>query len=130
MTKIAEKLLKAASLIILLILVSILALPASPIAAGAKPNGVGKPQSIQDPQRLQNAMHALLQRAYAQQKIINDWHGKARLVNAKAQTGKREESNKASGEAASLRACQIQLAMARSPEDITIPGCRLKSKTH
>ena len=130
MTKIEKKLLTTASLIILLVLVSVPALPASPIAAGAKPNGVGKPISIQDPQRLQQAMYALLQQANAQQKIINDWHRKARLVTAKTQNRKREESNKGSDEAASLRACQIQLAMARTPDDITIPGCRPKSRTH
>jgi hypothetical protein len=129
MTKIAEKFLKAVSLIILLILVSILALPASLIAAGAKPKEVGKPQRIQNPQKLENAMHTLLQKAYAQQKIINGWHRKARLETARMEAKEREESAKALA-AASRRACQIQLAMARTPEDITIPGCRFKSKTH
>lgn len=123
MTKMVEKLLATASPIILLILVSIFALPAFLIAASAKSDVVGKPQRIQDPQKLQKTMHALLQKAYAQERIINNWHRKARLENAKMEAKKRKENNGAMA-AASRRACQIQLAMARSPEDITIPGCR------
>ncbi len=124
MTKIVEKLLATASPIILFIcLASISALPAISNAADTKLDAIGKPQTIHDPQKLQIAMHALLQKAYAQQKIINGWHRKARLEAAKVEAKKRKESTKVLA-AASRRACQIQLAMARTPEDITIPGCR------
>jgi hypothetical protein len=124
MNKISKKLLVSASPIILPIcLASILALPAISISASPKSDVVGKPQRINDPQRLQKAMSALLQKAYAQQKMINNWHRKARLENAKMEAKKRKEDNRAMA-AASQRACQIQLAMARTPEDITIPGCR------
>gem|GEM_PF-3288057 len=129
MTKIVEKLLVTASPIILPIcLASILALPAISISASPKPDVVGKPQRIQDPQKLQNAMHALLQKAHAQHKIINNWHRKARLETARMEAKKRKESAKALA-AASRRACQIQLAMARTPEDITIPGCQPTAKS-
>jgi hypothetical protein len=129
MKTMGQKLLTNTSPVILLILISILYFPGFSFATMPKPGPVGKPQRIEDPQRLQNAMRALLQKAYAQQKIINGWHRKARLETARMEAKEREESAKALA-AASRRACQIQLAMARSPEDITIPGCRFKSKTH
>ncbi len=129
MNKIVEKMLVTASPMILPIcLASILALPAISSAASSKADVVGKPQRIQDPQKLYNVMSGLLYKAYAQQKIINDWHRKARLEAAKLEAKKRKESAKALAEA-SRRACQIQLAMARTPDDITIPGCRRKSGT-
>ena len=129
MNRISTKLLVSASPMILAIcLASILALPAISISASPKSDVVGKPQRIQDPQRLQKAMSALLQKAYAQQKIINNWHRKARLENAKMEAKQRKENNRAMAEA-SRRACQIQLAMARTPEDITIPGCRPTTKS-
>lgn len=128
MNKKEQELLKSASPAILLILVSILSFPSFSFATGPKPDPVGKPERIQ-PQRLQYVMHALLQKAYAQEKIINNWHRKARLEATKMEAKKRRESAKAMT-AASRRACQIQLAMVRTPEDITIPGCRPKSRTH
>jgi hypothetical protein len=129
MNKFVEKMMVTASGMILPIcLASILALPAISSAASPKADVVGKPQRIQDPQRLQKAMHALLHKAYAQHRIINDWYRKARLATAKMEAKERKESAKALAKA-SQRACQIQLAMARTPEDITIPGCRPKPKS-
>ena len=123
-----QKLLTNASPVILLILISILFFPGFSFASGAKPSGVGQPYRIQSPQRLQGAMHALLQRAYSQHRIINNWYRKARLAAAKMRAKERKERSRALT-AASRRACQIQLAMARSPEDITIPGCRPTAKS-
>jgi hypothetical protein len=114
-----QKLLMSASPVILLILVSMLSFPGFSFAAGTKLAMVGKPQRIQDPQRLERAMHALLQKAYSQHRIIDNWYRKARLAAAKAEAKKREETSKALT-AASKRACQIQLAMARTPEEFTI----------
>ncbi len=105
-----------------------MALPAMSIAAGPKSYIVGKPQKIQDPEKFEKVMHALVQKAYVQHKLITEWHERARS-EAKKMQAKNDRQNKALAAAAAERACQIQLAMARSPEDITIPGCRATPKT-
>jgi hypothetical protein len=128
MVKVAEKWMTVAPSIILLILSIILAVPALLIAAGAKSDIVGKPQRIQDAGKLEKAMYALVQKASVQHKLINDWHQRARLESNKMQAKNQGQSTKAMASAASKRACQIQLAMAQSPEDITIPGCRATQK--
>ncbi len=122
-----QKLLTNASPAILLIVITILSFPGFSFATMPKPGPVGKPERIQ-PQKLQNLMSALLQKAYSQRKVISDWHRKARLAAAKAEANKRKERSRALT-AASKRACQIQLAMARSPADITIPGCRPNARS-
>jgi len=83
---------------------------------------------MQDHEKLQKAVYALLQKANVQHKLITDWHQRARLENSKMQAKNHGQSTKAIAAAASKRACQIQLAMARTPEDITIPGCRAMGK--
>ena len=67
-----EKLPETVSPIILLI--CILAFPPFSFAASPKPDIVGKPQRIDNPRVLQKSLNALLQKAHAQYKIINDWH--------------------------------------------------------
>jgi hypothetical protein len=124
-----DKLLKNASPIILLILLCILVFPGCLVAAGSKSDVVGKPQRIQDPGKLQKAVYALLQKANVQHKLITDWHERARLESKKMQAKNHGQSTKAMAAAASKRACQIQLAMARTPEDITIPGCSATGKS-
>jgi hypothetical protein len=88
MNRIAEKWLTNASPIILLILVSILVLPAFLMATGPKPSNVGLPQKIHDPEKLQSALYALVRKADAQSKIINKWNRKARLKTAQVQAKK------------------------------------------
>jgi hypothetical protein len=73
-------------------------------------------------------MHALVQKAYVQQKQITQWHERARLESKKMQARNYGQNNKALVATATKRACQIQLAMARTPEDVTIPGCRATQK--
>jgi hypothetical protein len=124
MKKKGRKLLMNASPAILLILISILSFPCFSFAAGTKLAMVGKPQRIQDPQRLERAMEGLLNKAYSQHRIINNWYRKAKLAAAKMQAEKSKERSRTLATEASRRACQIQLAMTRTPEDITIPGCR------
>ena len=128
MTKIAEKVLTIALQVMLLSLLNILAVPTLLIAASAKSDIIGKPQRIQDPVKFQKAVYALLQKANVQHKLITDWHQRARLENNKMQAKNHGQSSKDIAAAASKRACQIQLAMARTPEDITIPGCRATGK--
>ncbi len=100
------------------------------MATGPKPSNVGLPQKIQDPEKLQRALYALLQKADVQSKIVNNWHRKARLETAHMEAENRKQDTKVGAvAAASLRACQIQLAVARSQDDITIPGCRFIPKT-
>jgi len=128
MTKIAEKLLTIALSVMLLSLLNILGVPTLLIAASAKLDIIGKPQRMQDHEKLQKAVYALLQKANVQHKLITDWHQRALLENNKKQAKNHGQSTKAIAAAASKRACQIQLAMARTPEDITIPGCRATGK--
>ncbi len=123
-----DKLFKNASPIIMLILVCILLGSGSLFAASPKSDNTGKPQRIQDSEKLQKVMYALLQKANVQHKLITDWHQRVRLENNKKQAKNHGQSTKAIAAAASKRACQIQLAMARTPEDITIPGCRATGK--
>lgn len=123
------KLLNYASPLTLLILLYILVFPGCLFAAGAKSDIVGKPQRIQDPGKLQKAMYALVQKASVQHNLINDWHQRARLENDKKHAKNNAQTTKVMASAATKRACQIQLAMARTPEDITIPGCRATGKT-
>jgi hypothetical protein len=129
MIKVSEKWMTVAPSIILLILSIILTVPALLMAAGSK-SDIGEPQRIQDPVKLQKAVYALLQKANVQHKLITDWHQRARLESKKMQAKNHGQGTKAIAAAASKRACQIQLAMARTPEDITIPGCRATGKTH
>jgi hypothetical protein len=124
-----DKLFKYASPLILLMLLYILVFPGYLLAAGAKSDIVGKPQRIQDAGKFQKAMYALVQKASVQHKLINEWHQRARLESNKMQAKNQGQTTKVMASAASKRACQIQLAMARSPEDITIPGCRATGKT-
>ena len=128
MTKIAEKVLTIALPVMLLSLLNILAVPTLLIAASAKSDIIGKPQRIQDPVKFQKAVYALLQKANVQHKLITDWHQRARLESNNMQAKNHGQSSKDIAAAASKRACQIQLAMARTPEDITIPGCRATGK--
>ncbi|MGO9122338.1 MAG: hypothetical protein ACLQPD_32590 [Desulfomonilaceae bacterium] len=128
MTKIAEKCLTIALSVMLLILLNVLGVPALLFAVGPKSDIVGKPQRIQDSGKFQKVMYALLQKANVQHKLITDWHQMARLENNKKQAKNHGQSTKAIAAAASKRACQIQLAMARTPEDITVPGCRATDK--
>ena len=111
MNKIAEKLLTNAPPIILLILVSILVLPAFLMATGPKPSNVGLHQKIQDPEKLQRALYALLQKADVQSKIINNWHRKARLETAHTEAKKPKQDTKAIAAEASLRAFDSLTAM-------------------
>ena len=127
MTKIADKLLLAPPIILLICLASIL--PAMSIAASLKSDVVGKPQKIHDSEKLQKAMYALVQKAQVQHKLINEWHEKARLEAKKMQAKNNGQNTKPTAAAATRRACQIQLAMERTPEDITIPGCGPTRKT-
>ncbi len=124
-----DKLFKNASQTIFVILVCILVFTGCSFAAGSKSDIVGKPQRIQDAGKLQKVMHDLVQKAYAQHKQITQWHESARLESKKMQAKNYGQNNKALVATASKRACQIQLAMARTPEDITIPGCRVTGKT-
>ncbi len=124
-----DKLFKNASRTILLILVCILVFPGCLFAASPKSEAVGKPLRIQDSGKLQKAVYALVQKAGLQQNLINDWHQRARLESKKMQAKDQGQNSKAIAAAASKRACQIQLAMARTPEDITIAGCRATGKT-
>jgi hypothetical protein len=128
MIKVSEKWLTIALSIILLIFLIILVVPTLLFAASAKSDILGKPQRIQDPVKLQKAVYALLQKANVQHKLITDWHQRARLESNKIQAKNNGQNNKAPVAAATKRACQIQLAMARTPEDITIPGCRATGK--
>jgi len=110
-------------------LLGIFALPANLIAGSSKMDIVGQWRMVQ-PENLQNALHALLQKAQVQNAKMTQWHRKARLERDKMQVKNREQETKVGAvAAASLRACQIQLAMARSQDDITIPGCRFIPKT-
>ena len=111
MNKIAEKLLTNAPPIILLILVSILVLPAFIMATGPKPGNVGLPQKIQDPEKLQSAVYALLQKADFQSKIINNWHRKAQLKTAHMEAKNRKQDTKAIAAEASRRAFDSLTAM-------------------
>ena len=111
MNKIAEKLLPNAPPIILLILVSILVLPAFIMATGPKPRNVGLPQKIQGPEKLQRALSALVRKADAQSKIMNNWHRKARLKTARMQAKNRKRDTKAIAAAASRRAFDSLTAM-------------------
>jgi hypothetical protein len=111
MKNIAEKLLTNAPPIILLILVSILVLPAFIMATGPKPSNVGLPQKIQDPEKLQRALYALVRKADAQSKIINNWYRKARLKTTRMQAKKTKQDTKAIAAAASRRAFDSLTAM-------------------
>ncbi len=128
MKHIAKNLRNTASLILFLILASLLAAPSFSMAARAKADTIGKAQRFKDPQRLQKAIHVLIQKAQTQQRIINDWHRRSRLEAEKARAKNRKVAVKMSP--ATTRACHIQLAMARTQEDITIPGCRIDLKNH
>ena len=111
MNKIAEKLLTNAPPIILLILVSILVLPAFLMATGPKPSNVGLPQKIQDPEKLQRALYALLQKADVQSKMVNNWHRKARLETTQMQAKNRKQDTKAIAAEASRKAFDSLTAM-------------------
>lgn len=111
MNKIAEKLLTNAPPIILLILLSILVLPAFIMATGPKPGNVGLPQKIQDPEKLQSAVYALLQKADVQSKIMNNWRRKARLKTAHMEAKNRKQDTKVIAAEASLRAFDSLTAM-------------------
>ncbi|MGO9119578.1 MAG: hypothetical protein ACLQPD_18460 [Desulfomonilaceae bacterium] len=87
-----EKLPETVSSIILLI--CILAFPALSFAASPKPDIVGKPQRIDDPQALQKSLNALLQKAHTQYKIINDWHLRVQLEKTNAQAKNHKQSTK------------------------------------
>ena len=137
MKSITETLVGKALLTGAIFLLGIFALPANLIAGSSKMDIVGQWRVVQ-PEKLQNALHALLQKAQVQNAKMTQWHRKAQLeqdkmqvkMQAKMQAKNREQETKVGAEAAaSLRACQIQLAMARSQDDITIPGCRFIPKT-
>jgi len=129
MKSITETLVGKALLTGAIFLLGIFALPANLIAGSSKMDIVGQWRMVQ-PENLQNALHALLQKAQVQNAKMTQWHRKARLEQDKMQAKNREQDTKVGAvAAASLRACQIQLAMARSQDDITIPGCRFIPKT-
>ena len=134
MKSITETLVGKALLTGAIFLLGIFALPANLIAGSSKMDIVGQWRMVQ-PEDLQNALHALLQKANVQQAKMTQWHRNARLeqdkMQIKTQAKNREQDTKVGAvvAAASLRACQIQLAMARSQDDITIPGCRFIPKT-
>jgi len=129
MKSITETLVGKALLTGAIFLLGIFALPANLIAGSSKMDIVGHWRMVQ-PEKLQNALHALLQKAQVQNAKMTQWHRKARLEQDKMQAKNREQDTKVGAvAAASLRACQIQLAMARSQDDITIPGCRFIPKT-
>jgi hypothetical protein len=83
MTDKREKLLK--NVLPLILLICILAFPAFSFAAGPKPDMVGKPQTIHDPQELQKSLDVLLRKAHAQYEVINGWHRRTQLEKARAQ---------------------------------------------
>ena len=133
MKSITETLVGKALLTGAIFFLGIFALPVNLIAGSSKMDIVGQWRMVQ-PENLQNALHALLQKAQVQNGKMTQWHRKARLeqdkMEVKMQAKNREQETKVGAEAAaSLRACQIQLAMARSQDDITIPGCRFIPKT-
>jgi hypothetical protein len=133
MKSITETLVGKALLTGAIFLLGIFALPANLIAGSSKMDIVGQWRMVQ-PENLQNALHALLQKAQVQNAKMTQWHRNALLeqdkMQVKMQAKNREQDTKVGAlAAASLRACQIQLAMARSQDDITIPGCRFIPKT-
>ena len=138
MKSITETLVGKALLTGAIFLLGIFALPANLFAGSSKMDIVGHWRMVQ-PEKLQNALHALLQKAQVQDAKMTQWHRKARLeqdkmpdkMQVKTQVKNLEQETKVGAvvAAASLRACQIQVAMARSQDDITIPGCRFIPKT-
>jgi hypothetical protein len=114
MKNITGKLATHAPPIILLILTMILATSALSMATGPDLSNVGQAQKIQDPQKLQRALHTLFQKAHAQNKIINAWHRKALLKTAQMKAKSRKLSRKTIAEDASRRNSGNVTAMVKS----------------
>ncbi len=117
------------ALVVPIFLLGIFLMPALLQAGNTGTAAPGKTQKVQDPERINKALYALLQKADAQRKIINEWNRKRQLEQTKMQVKEREQRTDVMTAEASRRACQVQLAMARTPADITIPGCRPAPKT-
>jgi len=124
MKRTVDRLFEKTALIIPIFLLGIFLMPASLQAGNTGMAVSGKTQKLQDPERINKALYALLQKAQAQRKIINEWNLKRHLEQTKIQAKDRKQRTDVITAEASRRACQIQLAMARTPADITIPGCR------
>ncbi len=117
MKKVAEKLLTNAPPIILLILMSILVFPAYLMATGPKQGAVGHAQEIREPEKLQRALYALLQKADVQRKIINNWHRKALLATTQVQAKNCKQDTKAMATDSSRRASDLFTTMV-APDQI------------
>jgi hypothetical protein len=81
------------------------------MATGPKPSNVGLPQKIQDPEKLQRVLYALLQKAYVQSKIINNWRRTARSKTAHMEAKKPKQDTKAIAAVASRTALYSLTAM-------------------
>ncbi len=122
MGKIADRGLARGLVPILILSIGILTLPGKLIGADSGSSVAGHAWRIQDPEKMQQALYGLVQKAKTQKAQLDNWHRQAQLGKAKTEAHNRRPVARATGLNDTWRKfCKTKLAMGDSSVGVSSP---------